>query len=167
MSGTGHAVNVAVAAGIALAAGVPVDTIAGRLGDLPGSAHRAEVQVAPSGARIIDDTYNSNPVGAHRALEGAQALAAETGGPLVVVTPGMVELGPVQVERNRAFGAAIKEAGGALYAVGRTNRAALVSGFGDGAVAVATREQAVKAAVEVAGDRGVILYENDLPDHYP
>ena len=167
VSGTGHAVNVAVAAGIALAAGVPVDTIAGRLGDLPGSAHRAEVQVAPSGARIIDDTYNSNPVGAHRALEGAQALAAETGGPLVVVTPGMVELGPVQVERNRAFGAAIKEAGGALYAVGRTNRAALVSGFGDGAVAVATREQAVKAAVEAAGDRGVILYENDLPDHYP
>ncbi|MGY6497974.1 MAG: Mur ligase family protein [Microcella sp.] len=167
VSGTGHAVNVAVAAGIALAAGVPVDTIAGRLGDLPGSAHRAEVQTAPSGARIIDDTYNSNPVGAHRALEGAAALAAESGGPLVVVTPGMVELGPVQFERNRDFGAAIKAAGGTLYAVGRTNRAALVAGYGEGAIAVATREQAVAAAVERAGDRGVILYENDLPDHYP
>jgi len=25
----------------------------------------------------------------------------------------------------------------------------------------------VRAALDQAGDRGVILYENDLPDHYP
>lgn len=174
VSGTGHAVNVAVAAGIALAAGVPVPTIAARLADLPGSQHRAEVQQAPSGALVIDDTYNANPVGSLRALEGAASLAAERGGPLVVVTPGMVELGPVQAERNRAFGAAIGAAGGLLLAVARTNRAALLAGYAStatstapGAVALATREQAVRRAVEAAGDRGVILYENDLPDHYP
>lgn len=167
VSGTGHAVNVAVAVGIALAAGVPVDTIARRLADLPGSAHRAEVQQAPSGALVIDDTYNSNPVGAHRALEGAAELAAQQGGPLIVVTPGMVELGPVQAERNRDFAAAIAAAGGELYAVGRTNRAALVAGYGAGAHVVATREDAVARAVAAAADRGVILYENDLPDHYP
>lgn len=174
VSGTGHAVNVAVAAGIALAAGVPVATIAARLGDLPGSQHRAEVQQAPNGALIVDDTYNANPIGALRALEGAAALAAERGGPLVVVTPGMVELGPVQAERNRAFGAAIGAAGGLLLAVARTNRAALLAGYASsatssapGAIAVATRERAVRRAVEAAGDRGVILYENDLPDHYP
>jgi UDP-N-acetylmuramoyl-tripeptide--D-alanyl-D-alanine ligase len=186
ISGTGHAVNVAVAAGIALAAGVPVATIAARLGDLPGSQHRAEVQQSPTGALVIDDTYNSNPVGSMRALQGAAALAAERGGPLVVVTPGMVELGPVQAERNRAFGAAIGAAGGLLLAVARTNRAALLAGYASaatsaagtttpttpttrapGAVAVATREQAVRQAVAAAGERGVILYENDLPDHYP
>ncbi len=167
ISSTGHAVNVAVAAGIAFAADVPVATIAGRLADLPGSQHRAEVQQAPSGALVVDDTYNSNPVGAHRALEGAARLAAERGGELVVVTPGMVELGPVQVERNRAFGAAIKQAGATLYAVGRTNRAALLAGYGEGAHAVDGREAAVAEAVRKAGDRGVILYENDLPDHYP
>lgn len=174
VSGTGHAVNVVVAAGIAFAAGVPVDGIAARLGDLPGSQHRAEVQQAPSGALVIDDTYNANPVGSLRALEGAASLATERGGPLVVVTPGMVELGPVQVERNRAFGAAIGAAGGLLLAVARTNRAALLAGYAStatseapGAIAVATREQAVLRAVEAAGDRGVILYENDLPDHYP
>ncbi len=167
ISSTGHAVNIAVAAGIALAAEVPVATIAGRLGDLPGSQHRAEVQQAPSGALVIDDTYNSNPVGALRALEGAARLAAERGGELVVVTPGMVELGPVQAERNRAFGAAIKAAGGTLYAVARTNRAALLAGYGKGAHAVDAREAAVAEAVRAAADRGVILYENDLPDHYP
>jgi len=30
-----------------------------------------------------------------------------------------------------------------------------------------TRTDAVAAALDQAGDRGVILYENDLPDHYP
>jgi UDP-N-acetylmuramoyl-tripeptide--D-alanyl-D-alanine ligase len=174
IGGTGHAVNVAVAAGIALAAGVPAAAIAARLGDLPGSQHRAEVQQAPTGALVIDDTYNANPVGSLRALEGAASLAAERGGPLVVVTPGMVELGPVQVERNRAFGAAIGAAKGLLFAVARTNRAALMAGYvstatseAPGAIAVDTREAAVARAVEAAGDRGVILYENDLPDHYP
>jgi UDP-N-acetylmuramoyl-tripeptide--D-alanyl-D-alanine ligase len=174
IGGTGHAVNVAVAAGIALAAGVPSAAIAARLADLPGSQHRAEVQQAPSGALVIDDTYNANPVGSLRALEGAASLAAERGGPLVVVTPGMVELGPVQVERNRAFGAAIGAANARLFAVARTNRAALLAGYAStatseapGAVAVDTREAAVARAVEAAGDRGVILYENDLPDHYP
>ena len=174
IGGTGHAVNVAVAAGIALAAGVPVAAIAARLGDLPGSQHRAEVQQAPTGALVIDDTYNANPVGSLRALEGAASLATERNGPLVVVTPGMVELGPVQVERNRAFGAAIGAANGLLFAVARTNRAALLAGYAStatseapGAIAVDTREAAVARAVEAAGDRGVILYENDLPDHYP
>lgn len=174
ISGTGHAVNVAVAAGIALAADVPVATIVARLADLPGSQHRAEVQQAPSGALVIDDTYNANPVGSLRALEGAASLADERGGPLVVVTPGMVELGPVQAERNRAFGAAIGAANGLLLAVARTNRAALLAGYAStatseapGAIAVDAREFAVARAVEAAGDRGVILYENDLPDHYP
>jgi UDP-N-acetylmuramoyl-tripeptide--D-alanyl-D-alanine ligase len=174
ISGTGHAVNVAVAAGIAVAAGVPAAAIAARVGDLPGSQHRAEVQQAPTGALVIDDTYNANPVGSLRALEGAASLAAERGGPLVVVTPGMVELGRVQAERNRAFGAAIGAANGLLFAVARTNRDALLAGYAStatseapGAIAVATREQAVRRAVEAAGGRGVILYENDLPDHYP
>ncbi|MDO9590745.1 MAG: Mur ligase family protein, partial [Microcella sp.] len=174
IGGVEHAVNVAVAAGIALAAGVPASGVAARLGDLPGSQHRAEVQQAPTGALVIDDTYNANPVGSLRALEGAASLAAERGGPLVVVTPGMVELGPVQAERNRAFGAAIGAAGGLLFAVARTNRAALLAGYtstatsaSPGAFAVTTRDAAVARAVAAAGDRGVILYENDLPDHYP
>ncbi|WP_179873353.1 Mur ligase family protein [Microcella indica] len=174
IASTGHAVNVAVASGIALAAGVPGAVIASRLGALPGSQHRAEVQQSPSGALVIDDTYNANPVGSLRALESAAALAAERGGPLVVVTPGMVELGPVQAERNHAFGAAIGAVGARLFAVARTNRAALLAGYAStataealGADAVRSREHAVAEAVTVAGERGVILYENDLPDHYP
>jgi UDP-N-acetylmuramoyl-tripeptide--D-alanyl-D-alanine ligase len=164
VSGVGHAVNLAVAVGIATALGVPLSQLAGRLAALPDSAHRAEVQRAASGVTIVDDTYNSNPVGAARAVEGAAALA--NGEPFVVVTPGMVELGSVQRDRNRAFAAQVTNAGGQLFAIGSTNRKALVYGAPDARL-FARRELAVAAALDQAGDRGVILYENDLPDHYP
>ncbi|AWB89651.1 Mur ligase family protein [Salinibacterium hongtaonis] len=168
--GTGHAVNIAVTIGIALALDVDVTTIAPRLHNLPGAQHRAEVQQAPSGAIIIDDTYNSNPVGAERALVGAAELASERGGNLVVVTPGMVELGSVQHQRNRDFAASVTAHGGQLLIVGRTNRAALLEGAAGAAhppLVFDRRVQAVQVALDQAADRGVILYENDLPDHYP
>ena len=164
----GHAVNLAVAVGIGVSLDMDFSTIAKRLSHLPDSRHRAEIQEGPSGVLIIDDTYNSNPVGAERALEGAALLAAERGGRLLVVTPGMVELGSVQFARNRAFAASIAEKGGDLFAVARTNRAALVEGSAGGTVRLfGTRVEAVAAALDQAGERGVILYENDLPDHYP
>ena len=166
VSGVGHAINIAVAVGIAVALDVPLASLAPRLDTLPDSAHRAEVQHAASGVVVIDDTYNSNPVGAARALEGAAALASSRGGELVVVTPGMVELGSVQRDRNRAFAAQVASIGGRLFAIGRTNRAALVYGAPDARL-FDRREQAVAAALDQAGERGVILYENDLPDHYP
>lgn len=170
VSGTGHAVNIAVTIGIAVALGMTGEAIAPKLGSLPGSQHRAEVQHGPSGAIIIDDTYNSNPVGAERALDGAAVLASERGGALVVVTPGMVELGSVQFERNRQFAESIARRGGRLLIVGRTNRAAMLAGSAGAQhppLIFDRREQAVQVALDQAADRGVILYENDLPDHYP
>ncbi len=166
----GHAINLAIAIGIAVALGVELKTIAPRLTALPDSHHRAEIQEAANGLIVIDDTYNSNPVGAERALQGAAKLARERGGDLVVVTPGMVELGPVQYERNRTFAASVSAAGGHLFAVALTNRKALVAGASTGPVPArvfSDRKSAVAAALDQAGTRGVILYENDLPDHYP
>ena len=170
VSSVGHAVNIAVAAGIAFALEVPAAKIAGKLASLPGAQHRAEIQETPQGVVVIDDTYNSNPVGAERALEGAAQLAGERGGQLVVVTPGMVELGHLQHRRNAEFAASVIARGGRLLAVGRTNRAALRSGADAAQHPVLVydrREVAVRAALDLAGERGVILYENDLPDHYP
>jgi len=165
ISSVGHAVNVAVAVGIAHALDVPLAVIAPRLGDLPTAAHRAEPQQAPSGAIIIDDSYNANPIGAARAVEGGAAMAKGRKGPLVVVTPGMIELGTVQFDRNRVLAAQVAKAGGELFAVGFTNRAALVAGHPSAKV-FADRPTAMAAALERAGASGVILVENDLPDHY-
>jgi UDP-N-acetylmuramoyl-tripeptide--D-alanyl-D-alanine ligase len=165
ISGVGHAVNVAVALGIAHALDVPLAAMAPRLSSLPTAAHRAEAQQAPSGAIIIDDSYNANPAGAARAVEGGSAMAKERGGSFIVVTPGMIELGPVQVERNRAFAEQIAAVGGELFVVGYTNRKALVSGHPSAKV-FAKRTDAMSEALQRAGAKGVILVENDLPDHY-
>jgi UDP-N-acetylmuramoyl-tripeptide--D-alanyl-D-alanine ligase len=165
ISGVGHAVNVAVAAGIAHALGVPLVAMAPKLGNLPTAAHRAEPQQAPSGAIIIDDSYNANPTGAARAVAGGATMAAERKGKFIVVTPGMIELGSVQFERNRAFAEQIALVGGELFTVGFTNRKALLAGF-PGVTVFADRPTAMAAALERAGSTGVILVENDLPDHY-
>lgn len=165
ISGVGHAVNLAVALGIAYALDVPLSAMAPRLSSLPNAAHRAEPQQAPSGAIIIDDSYNANPSGAVRAVEGGSAMAQDRGGSFIVVTPGMIELGPVQAERNRAFAEQIHSVGGELFVVGFTNRKALVSGHPSAKV-FAKRTDAMGEALQRAGATGVILVENDLPDHY-
>ena len=164
-----HPVNLAVSVGVALALDVEPALLASRLHGLPRAAHRAEVH-AGAGAAVIDDTYNANPIGAEAALAEAAELAIQRGGPLVVVTPGIVELGRVQRERNAVFAWSAAQTGAHLVVVGRTNRAALVAGARRGGGVpdvVDRREQAVRLATSVAGERGVVLYENDLPDHYP
>ena len=168
--GVSHGVNLGVALGVCLAVGADVASAASRLSSLPRAAHRAEVQDTGSGVLVVDDTYNANPTGAHAALAEAAGLARNRGGSLVVVTPGMVELGHVQHRRNADFARAVADAGGDLVVVGRTNRAALVEGATAGGMTptvVDERSQAVPLATAKAGTAGVILYENDLPDHYP
>ena len=166
-----HPSNAACALGAAVALGDDPAPLVPRLADLPTVAHRLEPVSLPNGSWILDDTYNSNPAGAAEAVRRGVLLSARSGGRLHVVTPGMVELGAVQTERNEDLGRTIATSGAAsLVVVGRTNAAALRKGGGthDLFVAeVATREQAV-ALVEsrsAAGD--VVLFENDLPDHYP
>jgi len=162
-----HGINMAVALGIAWALDVPVEAAVKRLDSLPVAARRSEVSYSERGVAIIDDTYNSNPPGALRAVEGAKTLAEERGGRFFVVTPGMVELGALQRKRNRELGEAIRIAGGECFAVGLTNRQALVEGAGEQARVFLTRDDAVGAVLQEAGESDVILYENDLPDHYP
>jgi UDP-N-acetylmuramoyl-tripeptide--D-alanyl-D-alanine ligase len=161
--------NVGAAVAAALELGVPLAEVAARLPTLPTAAHRLEPSVAPSGAVVLDDTYNANPAGARVALD---ALAAHGGGNgrLVVVTPGMVELGPRQAEENARFGAQAAAVATDVVVVGRTNRRALLHGLALGSAAartVARREQAVSWVREHLGAGDAVLYENDLPDHYP
>ena len=160
--------NLAVALGICVALGVDLSALASRLADLPAADHRQTVIISQAGFSIIDDTFNSNPAGARRALELLQDLGSE--GAKVVVTPGMVELGRRQADENRAFAAAAAKVADHLIVVGRTNRAALVAGSSQGTASVtvlASREEAVAWVKENLGPGDVVLYENDLPDHYP
>ena len=163
----GHPINVPIAVGLALAVDVPDKTILDRLASVPATPHRAETTTLGNGVTVIDDTYNANPEGAAQALVSARSLVGE-GGTVWTITPGMVELGPEQVRRNADFArAATADEGMQLAIVGRTNRAALSAGEASRTQVFASREEAVRHVMATARPGDVVLYENDLPDHYP
>jgi UDP-N-acetylmuramoyl-tripeptide--D-alanyl-D-alanine ligase len=172
-----HPTNVACAIAASLAVGVDPGVLAPRLAALTLPEHRAVAATTERGVTVIDDTFNANPPGAHAAL--GRLVAAVPDGRRAVVTPGMVELGPEQDEANRAFARAVHAAGCTLVVVGWTNRRAMVGAIdelppseaGDardnGVVVVPSRDAArewVRANL-TSGDG--VLWENDLPDHYP
>jgi len=162
------ALNLGVAVGISMALGMRTEQILPRLGNLPRPEHRQNVTTSERGFSVIDDTYNSNPVGARKGLETLVELGA--GGRKVLVTPGMVELGPRQRAENLAFGASASMVVDDIVVVGKTNRAALLEGSGRGGASVtvvASREAAVDWVRDHLGPGDAVLYENDLPDHYP
>ena len=167
--------NVACAVAVALEVGVPVEVVAERLGGLQPADNRLTTSKGSGGFTIIDDTYNANPAGAvvalaalARAGSGAEGGAA---GKRVLVTPGMVELGPRQDELNRDFAAdASRTTATHIVVVGHTNRRALLEGASRGTakvLAVETREDAVEWVKANLGPGDAVLYENDLPDHFP
>ncbi|HUD18759.1 MAG TPA: cyanophycin synthetase, partial [Acidimicrobiales bacterium] len=142
-----------------------------RLADLPPVDHRLQEMVSETGVTIVDDTYNANPAGAAAAL-GVLADLVDVPRS-AVVTPGMVELGTRQFEENRAFAAAAAAVASDLVIVGRTNRRALEAGAasvgasGAAVTLVPDRDRAVEWVRRHLDPGDAVLYENDLPDHYP
>ncbi|NYI76281.1 Mur ligase family protein [Nocardioides panzhihuensis] len=162
----GHPINVAIAVGLALAVDVPIETITQRLASIPGTPHRAEANKTPGGVWVVDDTFNSNPTGAAAALAKAKRLAGEAG-TVWTITPGMVELGTEQAARNVEFAqAATASDKMQLCIVGRTNRKALRAGDPSRIHEFDSRKAAADHALTAAKEGDVVLYENDLPDHY-
>ncbi len=161
---TAHPVNVACSVAAALAVGTAPETISLRLPRLAPPQHRADVH-SHNGLVIVDDTYNANPAGATAAL--ARLVRAVPKGRRVVVSPGIVELGANQVQANREFARAVRDADATMVVVGWTNRKALLAGAGDNAVCVENRDKARMWVRSHLGPGDGILWENDLPDHYP
>ena len=134
---------------------------------------RRTVATLSTGALAVDDTFNSNPSGCRAALE-TMVRHASPGGRRVVVTPGMVELGPAQAPENRAWAELAARAATHVVIVGATNRRSLLAGAadvpdGDRAVIVSVdgHDEAVAWVRAHTGPGDVVLYENQLPDHYP
>ena len=162
--------NAACAFAVAVALGIDPEHVAARVGVLGAVENRQNVVQAPSGLLVIDDTFNANPAGAAAALGLLSSLSIE--GRRAVVTPGMIELGSEQAKENAAFAAAVASQADVLLVVGKTNRKALLAGVrGSGSALevheVRYRQDAVEWVRANLGGRDAVLYENDLPDHYP
>ena len=126
--------------------------------------HRLQVIKGAGGVTVIDDAYNSNPDGAAAALEVLREMPARK---RMVITPGIIELGPLQEEANVTFGRQAAEAADTVIFVARLNRAALVRGAEGGTAEVITVDSLEEATQRMQGllqPGDVVLFENDLPD---
>ena len=63
---------------------------------------------------FIDDAYNSNPTGAKMALDVLKLMP----GKHIVVTPGMIELGKEEYQKNKEFGKQIADSADEVILVG-------------------------------------------------
>ncbi len=129
MAGRHNALNAAAAAAVAHAMGVGLDEIEQGLAVANGIAGRMQMHTAACGARIIDDSYNSNPASARAAIR----FLAEQKEPGWLVLGDMGELGSNAPDMHASIGKVARElAVERLYAVGPHSRAA-VAAFGENA----------------------------------
>ncbi len=131
--------------------------------------HRQSIQKGKNQQKIIDNTFNSNPYSALSSLKLLKDTAVDDS-KLWLVTPGMVELGTEQFSLNVAFAEEASEIVDGVFIVGLTNKRALKLGFIDSDVEtyyVDKRDDAVKILDSFVKKNDVVLFENDLPDHYP
>lgn len=159
--------NIVCAAAIAYRLEVPPECIVNAIYTLSQVPHRLQI-IVNGGVTIIDDTYNSNPVGAKCALDVLKSFD----GRRVIVTPGMVELGDSEAEENRKFGAEIAKVCDFVVLIGGRALAHIEKGLSDAGfsrgkiLTYSTLELAEHdfPNLFMAGD--TVLFENDLPDMY-
>ena len=173
--GQHNVLNVLLAVAAGRAMGLRLRQIAHAVARIEPVAHRLALRTE-NGVTIIDDAFNSNPIGARNAVDILGQMAVPEGGRRVVVTPGMVEMGEREAELNRAFGEdiarALTQPGDLAVLVGRKQTAPIREGLaaaGFPAERVHTAASFFEARDLLAGllhDGDVVLYENDLPDTY-
>jgi UDP-N-acetylmuramoyl-tripeptide--D-alanyl-D-alanine ligase len=168
--GRHNVANLLAAAAVGVSMELPLDAIARALARVTPPAHRlSPILNRQAGIVVIDDAYNSNPVGAAAALE---VLGSHSATRRVLVTPGMVELGEREEEENQAFGRRAAEVCDLVVLVGEERSRPILDGlhaaaFPDSQIHVVANTAEAQTLLAQTTRRGdVVLFENDLPDLY-
>lgn len=167
--GAHNVINVVGAISVANTLGIALKDLIVPVRRIQPVEHR--MQMRPHGeVTIIDDAYNSNPVGSKAAVETLKMFD----GSRILVTPGMVELGSKEEEYNYKFGTYAADCCDHIVLVGKEDhiapirKGALDGGFPENKLkSFAKLEEALEYAYKIK-DEGhkYILLENDLPDNY-
>jgi len=167
--GAHNAQNMLLAVAVGKSLGLRLTTMAMAAGRMEPVEHRLELK-QQGDLTVIDDAFNSNPVGAKNAVE---TLAAFETGRRIIITPGMIELGELQEEKNREFGEQIGKANlDLVILVGKEQTQAIKEGiqstnFDMEKVQIARSLYDANRTLQNFAEKGdVVLYENDLPDSF-
>ena len=158
--------NLVVCCQVARELGMTMAEIAEGVARVQPVEHR--LQLLPGAMNVIDDAFNSNPVGAKRAL----SVLKEFPGRHLIITPGFVELGENEKEFNYQLGRQIADACDAAILVGPKHTAPIKKGLLDSGFrpddikVVRTLEEATALIRTFVGNGDTVLFENDLPDNY-
>jgi len=127
--------------------------------------HRLELKKYGN-INIIDDAYNSNPVGSKMAVEVLGLME----GLKIIVTPGMIELGDKQYELNHKFGEYISEVCDYVILIGEKQTKPIYDGLIDSKFdkkkifVLNDVRDAFPLMNRLASEDTYVLLENDLPD---
>lgn len=148
--------------------GISISDIQRAVKTLEPTEHRLELKKYGN-INIIDDAYNSNPVGSRRAVEVLGLMP----GTKIIVTPGMIELGSKQYELNKKFGEYISESSDYVILIGKKQTKPILDGllekkYDEKKIFILNDVREAfplmnKLAAQTNSDTFVLL-ENDLPD---
>lgn len=167
--GAHNALNITGAVALALDLGVSVKDIQYAVSTLKPVPHRLEIKPFLNGSMLIDDAYNSNPVGS---LEAVRVLGSMAGMQKIIVTPGLVELGKQEYEYNYNLGRQAAQYCDKIILVGEQRSVPLrqgaeKAGFPPEQMFVVPAFKAALTLLQSMCDADTaVLFENDLPDNY-
>ena len=127
--------------------------------------HRLELKKYGN-INIIDDAYNSNPVGSKMAVEVLGLME----GTKIIVTPGMIELGDKQYELNHKFGEYISKVCDYVILIGEKQTKPIYDGLIDNKFnkkkifVLNDVRDAFPLMNKLSDNNTYVLLENDLPD---
>ena len=161
--------NVLAGIAIALSLGVPFDRLGAMTADLEPVTHRLSTRRVNDLYTVLDDAFNSNPVGSKMALE---VLKNFEGNKKIIITPGMIELGDQAYALNKSFGESIADTCDFVILVGKKQTAPIQDGLTDKAFPAqrlyiaSDIKDAFRKLSEIVALNDVVLIENDLPDTF-
>lgn len=140
-----------------------------RLKNFKNPPHRLIEKKINSKIVILDDTYNSNPLGFQKALEKLNSYKDYQ---KIVVTPGMIEFGEKQYSLNYKLANLAAKTVDIFVIIGETNKRALLNGAkkekrNNLKIILCKKDEAWEKTVSsFLRPPTVVLLENELPDHY-
>ncbi|MDD3241624.1 MAG: Mur ligase family protein [Bacilli bacterium] len=159
-----------ILAGIALGRelGMTINELVQGVRKVKSIEHRLELKKIGD-INMIDDAYNSNPVGAKMALDVLEMMPGDK----VVVTPGMIELGEKEEELNNIFGRQIAKVADYVILVGEKKTKPIYEGlvgsdFDSKKIFITNDvKESFLIINKLKGKKDIYaLFENDLPDSY-
>ena len=163
--GTHNVYNILAGIMLGYELGLNINQLIRGVSEVKATEHRLELKKYGK-LTIIDDAYNSNPVGSKKALEVLKLM----GGTKIIVTPGMIELGEKQYELNKEFGKYISDACDYVILIGKKQTEPIYDGlkeskYDDKKIFILDDvREAFPLMNRLASGETFVLLENDLPD---